>query len=510
MNNPASPSRVRVFSTLFLIEMWERFGYYGMQVLLVVFMVESLGFAEARANLTIGAFAAMVYATPLLGGWIGDRVLGARRTALLGAIGLMAGYALLSVPWSRVVSSDRAGPLLFFSLAVIAISAGLFKPNPQFLVSRLYEGDRSRLDGAFTLYYMAVNVGAVLSQSLTPWIRVHYGWHLAFFACALGLVLGVLQFTLQWRLVRHLGSEPDFQALRLGRLLAVIGGALVLAVLAAIVIQNVTIARAVVWASGAAILALFGVLIARAARVERSGLIATLLLTVQAMLFFVFYEQTFTSLTLFALHNVRLDFLGYHVPPEQFQVLNPFWITVASPLLAVLYGWLGRRGRDPSVAGKFACGFVLLALGFFVFAISGRFASDGRVSPWWMIWGYLLQSVGELLISALGVAMVARYIAPARRGLIIGAWFLASGIAQYIGSFVANYASVPVGTTSSYATLPLYVRLFTVLGWVAVAGVIAALLMLPLLRRLDATHGGGAAGGAGAEDRVVAALPESP
>jgi len=473
--------------------MWERFGYYGMQVLLVVFMVEYLGFPEARANLTWGAFAAMVYASPLLGGWVGDRLLGARRTTTLGAVILMTGYALLSVPWRQVVSSTWAGPLLFFSMGVIAIGAGLFKPNPQFLVSRLYEGDRSRLDGAFTLYYMAVNIGAFISQSLTPWIRVHLGWHWAFLACALGLVAGILQLLVQRRLLAHLGSEPDFRPLRLAHLGATVIGALVLAVLIAIIIQSVSIARGVVYASGAAMLVLFGVLIGRGDRAERSGLIATLLLTLQGMLFFVFYQQMSTSLTLYALHNVRLDFLGYHVPPEQFQVLNPFWIAVASPLLAMLYGSLGRRGRDPSVAGKFAWGFVLLALGFFVFAISGRFASAGRVSPWFMVWGYLLQSVGELLISGLGIAMVARYIGPARRGLMIGAWFLASGIAQYIGSFVANYASVPAGVTQASATLPLYTRLFEILGWVAVAGVAAALLMLPLLRRLDAGHGGAAA-----------------
>jgi proton-dependent oligopeptide transporter, POT family len=492
----AQPSRTRAFSALFLLEMWERFGYYGMTVLLVVFMIEYLHFPEARSNLTFGAFAAMVYATPLLGGWIGDRVLGARRTSIVGAIVLGAGYALLSVPWQRVASSGLAGPLLFFSMGMIAIGAGLFKPNPQFLVSRLYEGDRSRLDGAFTLYYMSVNIGAFISQSLTPFIRVHLGWHWAFLACAIGLTLGIVQFTLQRRLVAHLGSAPDAQPLRIGRLLGVIAGSLVLAVLAAIIIQSVSIARAVVWAAGAAMLVLFGVLIGRAGREERSGLIATLLLTLQGMLFFVFYQQMSTSLTLYALHNVRLDFLGYHVPPEQFQVLNPFWIAVTSPLLALLYGWLGRRGRDASVAGKFAWGFVLLALGFFVFAGSGRFASAGRVSPWWMVWGYLLQSVGELLISGLGVAMVARYIAPARRGLMIGAWFLASGIAQYAGSFVANYASVPASVSQPLATLPLYTQLFQILGWVAVAGTVAALLMLPLLRRLDATYGSGTAGAA--------------
>jgi POT family proton-dependent oligopeptide transporter len=488
----APPPRTRAFTTLVLLEMWERFGYYGMLILLVVFMIEYLGFPEARSNLTFGAFAAMAYATPLLGGWVGDRVLGARRTTMLGAIVLAVGYGLLSVPWDRVTTSRWAG-------------SGLFKPNPQFLVSRLYEGDRSRLDGAFTLYYMSVNIGSLLSQSLTPWLRVHYGWHWAFLACALGLVLGIVQFSMQRRLVGQVGSQPDSRPLQPGRLLAVIGGAVVLAVIAAIIIQSVGIARAIVWAAGIATLLLFAVLIQRAARAERSGLVATLLLTLQGMLFFVFYQQMSTSLTLYALHNVRLDFLGYHVPPEQFQVLNPFWITVASPLLALLYGWLGRRDRDPAVASKFAFGFVLLALGFFVFGISGRFASVGRVSAWWMVWGYLLQSVGELLISGLGPAMVSRYILPARRGLMIGAWYLASGIAQYIGSYVANYASVPASVTSPLATLPLYTRLFQVLGWVAAAGTVAALLMLPLLRRLDASHGAGdgAGGGGGTQVREL-------
>ena len=491
MNTEPLPSRTRAFSTLFLVEMWERFGYYGMQVLLVVFMIEYLGFADARANLTWGAFAAMVYAAPVLGGWIGDKVLGARRTTMLGAIVLALGYGLLSVPWDQVMPGVWARPLLFFSMGVIASGNGLFKANPNNLVSRLYEGDPSKLDGAFTMYYMAINVGAFLSQSLTPWIRVRFGWHWAFLACAAGLVVGIAQFRLQGRLVRHIGSEPDFKPLRMDWLAAVIGATLLLSALIAFVIQNVAIARAIVWLTGLVLLGLFAVLIARGERSERSGLIAMLLLTAQTMLFFVFYQQMSTSLTLFALHNVRLDFLGYHVPPEQFQVLNPFWIALASPLLALLYGWLGRRGRDPSVAGKYAWGFALLAIGFFVYAVSGNYAIGGLVSPWWMIWGYLLQSLGELLISGLGLAMVARYIGPGRRGLMMGAWLLATGIAQYIGSFVANFASVPTNVTASVATLPLYTHLFWVLGWVALGGTLVALLMLPLMRRLDAGHRAG-------------------
>jgi POT family proton-dependent oligopeptide transporter len=494
MNDQTHSRRSRAFTTLFLVEMWERFGFYGMQVLLVVFMVEYLHFGEARANLTWGALAAMIYAAPIFGGWVGDRVLGARRTMLLGAIVLASGYLLLSVPWDQLAGARWAGLLLFFSMGVIATGNGLFKANPQYLVSRLYEGDASRLDGAFTLYYMAVNVGAFISQSLTPWIRVHYGWHLAFLTCALGMLLGIGQYLAQRRLLAHLGSRPDFEPLRLGRLAAVVAAALVLAVLVAIIIQSVTIARAIVWLAGLATLVLFGVLIARGDRSERSGLIATLLLTLQGMLFFVFYQQMSTSLTLFALHNVRQNLLGYHVPPEQFQVLNPLWIALASPLLALLYGWLGRRGRDPSVAAKFSLGFALLAMGFFVYAFSAHYVSAGLVSPWWMVWGYLPQSVGELLISGLGTAMVSRYIAPQRRGLMIGTWFLAAGIAQYIGSLVANFATVPASVTAPVQTLALYAHLFIVLGWVGAGGTLLALLMLPLMHRLEAGHRGGERG----------------
>ncbi|MGH8217794.1 MAG: peptide MFS transporter [Steroidobacteraceae bacterium] len=487
--SPPQPSRARAFSVLFLIEMWERFGYYGMQVLLVVFMIEYLGFTDRRANLTWGALAAMIYAVPVLGGWVGDRVLGARRTTLLGALVLCLGYLLLSVPWRLFVPHGWAEPLLFFCLGLIATGNGTFKANPSSLVSRMYEHEPSKLDGAFTMYYMAINIGALISQALTPWLRVRYGWHWAFLACAGGLVLGIVQLLLRGRLIGHIGTRPDFEPLRVGRLAAVLVGILILAVLIAIVVQNLAVARAIVWLAGLGLLALFAVLIARGGRSERAGLIAMLILTGETLLFFVFYQQISTSLTLFALHNVRLDFYGYSVPPEQFQVLDPFWIVVCSPLLALLYGRLGQHGRDLSIPGKYAWGFALLALAFFVYSLSGTHAAGARVSPWWMIGGYLLLSIAELLISGLALAMVSRYIGPERRGLMMGAWLLSMGLAQYIGSFVANFASVPIGITDPARTLALYTHLFRVLGWVAVGGLAASILLLPILRRLEARLG---------------------
>ena len=172
MNAIAQPraEQSRAFRTVFLIEMWERFGYYGMAALLVLFMVQKLGFDDARANLTWGAFAALVYAAPAIGGWIGDRVLGTRRTLLLGAAVMALGYGLMGVP-----SDDLR--LLYAALGVVVVGNGLFKANSANLVRRIYEGDDARIDAAFTWYYMAVNVGSTLSQLLTPWIAQRHGWH---------------------------------------------------------------------------------------------------------------------------------------------------------------------------------------------------------------------------------------------------------------------------------------------------------------------------------------------
>ena len=198
-----------------------------------------------------------------------------------------------------------------------------------------------------------------------------------------------------------------------------------------------------------------------------------------------------TSLTLFALRNVDLHFLfGYEIPPAQLQALNPIWIFALGPLVAWSYERMARGRGDLSIAAKFAVGFAVLALGFFVFGVSGRFAHDGRVSVWWMIGGYGLYSLGELLISGLGLAMVARYVGPGMRGFVMGLWFLATGVSQYLGAYVANFASVPEKVTDPLLTLPLYVNLFLGLGMVATVGTLVAVALLPVMRRLSAPAAG--------------------
>jgi POT family proton-dependent oligopeptide transporter len=484
MNSPAS--QTRSFTTVFLIEMWERFGFYGMAALLVLFMVERLGFDDARANLAWGAFTALVYAAPAIGGWIGDKILGARRTMLFGAVVLCFGYLMLAVP------NDHLS-FMYASLGVIVVGNGLFKPNSANLVRRIYEGDDARIDSAFTIYYMAVNIGSTLSFLATPWIKDRWGWHAAFAVCCAGMLIGVLNFLIRYRSLAHVGSAPDNEPIVWRRVGVVAAGAVAIGVATIFVLGHKALAVACVYTAAVAVLAIFGYMLIKCERAERAGLVAALVLVLQCILFFIFYQQMSTSLTLFALRNVDPSFSLFGIElfrwsPAQFGALNPIWIMGLSPLLAFMYTRAARGRGDISVAAKFALGFIAVAAGFAIYALGGRYAVDGRVSSWFMVWGYGLNALGELLVSGLGLAMIARYVPARMSGFMMGAYFVASGVSQYLGSVVANLAQVPSNDLSAVQSLPLYTQLFTYLGWLAAAGAVLSIVLLPLMSKLSRAH----------------------
>jgi len=492
---PTARSQTRSFTTIFLIEMWERFGFYGMQALIVYYMVQRLEFPDARATLVWGAAAALIYVAPAIGGWIGDKILGTRRTMLLGAVVLSVGYSLMVVPGQSVW-------FMFCALGVIVVGNGLFKANAGNLVRKIYEGDDSRIDSAFTIYYMAVNLGAMISQLLTPWLKdyvnEHYGnslgWHVAFAVCAVGLVLGLVNYWLMRRAMDHIGSEPDEQPLHWGKLGAVLAGSVVTVFLSAYILEHEGVARAFVYLAGVVVIGIFAYLISVGQRSERAGLIAALVLTVQSVFYFIFYQQMSTSLALFALRNVDPAFVvfGTHLwdwSPAQFQAFNPIWIFILSPVLAWAYTYAGKADKDLSIAAKFALGFLIVAAGFFIYGASDHLANaQGKVSSWLMVWGYGAISLGELLVSGLGLAMIARYVPARMGGFMMGAYFVASGVSQYLGGLVATFASVPRNITDPLESLPIYTSLFNKLGIAALVCTAIAIAVLPLMNRLSQTH----------------------
>jgi POT family proton-dependent oligopeptide transporter len=486
MNPTSHSTRTRPFLTILLFEFWERFGYYGTASLMVLFMIQRLGVRDADANLAWGTFGALLFAAPAVGGWIGDRVLGARRCITLGAGVLALGYLLLTL-------SGAGLHTMYLALGLITVGSGLFKPNASNIVRCVYEGADAKIDSVFTLYYMTNNIAASLAVLLTPWIKDRWGWNAAFAVCFASLIIGLLSYVCMKRALTGVGSMPDAQSLRWSRFFAVVIGSLLSAFAIAFILQNITAALACVWIGGMVTLSIFGYMIVSGSRSERAGLVAALVLVAEALLFFIFYQQIGTSLTLFALRHVDWNqtLFGRHVftwSPAQYQAVSALWIIVLSPPLAWLYRQLGRHRGDLPVAAKFVLGFLAVAIGFFIFGWSNHAAVNGKVSSWFMICGYGFYSLGELLVAALGLAMISRYVPARMAGFMMGAFFVAAGIAQYLGGVIANFASGPQNAMDIEKGLALYTQLFNHLGLLALAGAIAGTALLPLLKRLSIAH----------------------
>ncbi len=488
-------SQGRSFATVFLIEMWERFGYYGMQALIVYYMVQRLGFPDHKANLVWSAAAALIYVSPAIGGWLGDKVLGTRRTMLTGTVVLALGYAMMAIPGEGVL-------FLYASLGIIVVGNGMFKSNAGNLVRKIYAGDDTKIDSAFTLYYMAVNIGSTFSMLLTPWVKNYlnrtyghgWGWHGAFAVCTVGLLVGLANYAVMRQSLCHIGSDIDDKPVPPKTVLTVAVVAILFVLAAAFVLNNQDVARVAVYLAGLVVLGIFVHLIRHSEHSERAGLTVALILTVQTMFFFIFYQQMSTSLNLFALRNVNpsFDVFGMHLwnwAPAQFQSFNPIWIFILSPLLAYVYNARTRKGKDFSIATKFAMGFAVVAIGFFIYGSAAHFAVDNRTSSWVMVWGYGAGGLGELLVSGLGLAMISRYVPARMGGFMMGAYFVASGVSQYLGGIVANFATVGAHDVNDAAqTMIASTRLFNNLGWAGVACTVLSLAMLPTLRKLSATH----------------------
>jgi len=458
----------KAFYLIFSIELWERFGYYGLQGIMAVYLVKMLGLSEADSITLFSSFSALVYGFVAIGGWLGDKVLGSKRVIVLGAIVLALGYSFVAYSGHDIF-------WVYLGMATIAVGSGLFKANPSSLLSTCYEKDDPRLDGAFTMYYMSVNIGSFFSMLATPWLAATYGWSVAFSLRVVGMLITLLNFMFCRKWVKRQGSKPDFQPLQFKKLLMVLVGVAVLVFISSWLLHNQTIARLVLAVVSVGIIIVFAKETFGMQGIARRKMIVAFILMLEAIVFFVLYSQMPTSLNFFAIHNVNHDLLGINFQPEQFQALNPFWIMVASPILAAIYTKVGDKMPMPH---KFAIGMVLCSCAFLVLPWGATMASEqGIVSVNWLVLSYALQSIGELMISGLGLAMVAQLVPQRLMGFIMGAWFLTTAAAAIIAGYVAGLTAVPAtDITDSHASLAIYSHVFMQIG--IATGVIALLMLL--------------------------------
>ncbi|PXW45279.1 POT family proton-dependent oligopeptide transporter [Klebsiella oxytoca] len=465
----------RAFYLIFSIELWERFGFYGLQGIMAVYLVKQLGMSEADSITLFSSFSALVYGLVAIGGWLGDKVLGTKRVIMLGAIVLAIGYAL--VAWSGHDAS-----IVYMGMATIAVGNGLFKANPSSLLSTCYDKNDPRLDGAFTMYYMSVNIGSFFSMLATPWLAAKFGWSVAFALSFVGLVITIINFAFCQRWVKQYGSKPDFEPVNVGKLLATIVGVVILVAIATWLLHNQGIARMALGVVALVIIFIFAKEALSMQGAARRKMVVAFILMLQAIIFFVLYSQMPTSLNFFAIRNVEHSLLGIAFEPEQYQALNPFWIIIGSPILAAIYNKMGDTLPMPM---KFAIGMVLCSGAFLVLPLGAKFASDaGIVNVSWLVISYGLQSIGELMISGLGLAMVAQLVPQRLMGFIMGSWFLTTAGANLIGGYVANMMAVPENVTDPLMSLEVYGRVFLHIG--VATGIIAILMLLtaPKLNRM--------------------------
>jgi POT family proton-dependent oligopeptide transporter len=394
----------RGLATLYFTEMWERFSYYGMRALLFLYMVGSvqqpgLGFGERRAAMIYGIYTMSVYLSGIPGGFIADRFLGHYRAVLYGGIIIAAGH--FTMAFSGL-------PFFYTGLGLIVIGTGLLKPNVSSMVGSLYTRDDTRRDAGFSLFYMGINVGATFAPIVTSWLGQGINWHLGFAAAGVGMVIGLIQYVAGRKYLAPVSQEePSVQATAVATDTA----------------PQVDVPPASRKLTGT--------------DWARMGAIG--ILTLFALLFWAGFEQAGSSLTLFADRATRLTFFGKSFPSGLFQSVEPGFVLIFSPIFAILWFKLGRR--NPSSPAKFTLGLFFLSLSFaLIIPAAMAFQSTGqRVSPWWLVGLYFLQMVGELCLSPVGLSMVTK-LAPAHLvGLMMGVWFFATAMGNYVAGWVAGF-----------------------------------------------------------------------
>jgi POT family proton-dependent oligopeptide transporter len=417
-------------TTLFLTEMWERFSYYGMRALLVLYMVAplgsgGLGFDVSRATRIYGLYTGAVYFTNVFGGLLADSLLGARLAVLLGGIIIACGHFSMAL---------QALPSFYAGLFLIVIGTGLLKPNISVMVGKLYgEGDPRR-DSGFSIFYMGINLGAMIAPLICGYIGQRISWHLGFAVAGVGMTLGLIQFVLHRKRLAHIGGRPTSKPRPVAAPESTTSGL---------------------------------------TPADKKRLVVVVLLCFFSLFFWIAAEQAGSSFNLFAERNTRAEFLGFSFPSSWFQSVNSIFILALAPIFSLLWLRLGRR--QPSSPVKFTFGLLFVSIGMFVIAIASLFIGGGGVSPLWLVAVYFIHTVGELCLSPVGLSTVTK-LSPARMvGLMMGVWFLAASIGNYLAGTAAGFYQ------DSSTTL---FKLFGSLGLIALAGAVLLFVLLPFLSRL--------------------------
>jgi len=472
---------------LFFAEMWERFSYYGMRALLIFYLTQHWLYSDEDASLVYGAYTALVYIAPVLGGYLADRYLGQRKAVLFGAVLLTIGHFLMAFEGDGGLG--QANPMInvfWAALAFIIVGSGFLKANISVIVGQLYPRTDVRRDGAYTIFYMGINVGAAVGTIIAGYLGQTYGWAYGFGAAGVGMLLGLIVFVIFKPLLEGKGESavPEqlaapFMGMKFEWVLYLVG--LLAVAVTWWLVQNQAIVGSILGVFGA-LLVIYVVwtAVTKLEPHDRDRIFAAMFLIFGSILFWALFEQAGSSLNLFT--DRYVDRAG--VEASIFQSINPIYIILLAPLFATLWTWLGRKGLEPSAPAKFGLAMVQLGAGFLVLVFGARAVGMEAMTPVIFIFLiYLLHTTGELCLSPVGLSAMNRLAPTHLASLIMGTWFFASATGNFVAGLIAA-ATGAEGIGGEAAGKAQVLEVYSTVGWIAVGVGVGVVVISPLIKRL--------------------------
>lgn len=474
---------------LFMVELWERFSYYGMRAILVLYMTSELmdgpnggfGFDDATAYGIYGAYGALVYLTPIVGGYFADKMMGFRKAILWGALLMAAGQFTLFLDTE---------PTFFMGLALLVIGNGFFKPNISSMVGKFYPEADPRRDGAFTIFYMGINIGAFLTPLTCGAIGEIEGWKWGFLTAGVGMLLGYFIFL--WAQAKgwyeEHGNKPeghlDVKIAGMGGGIFPYVATIFLVPIAWLLIkQNDVVDYLLAVVGLGVIIYLLFYIGPRYDKPQKQRIWVIVILLLFTTVFWTFFELAGSALNLFTERNVNKNIMGTELTTTFFQSVNPLFIMIFAPVFSWLWIKLAKSGREPAAPYKFTVGLVLLGCGFLVLNLGGASAINGMVPAFFLIMLYLLHTMGELSLSPVGLSLVTK-LAPAEIvGFMMGIWFLSTSIAHQAGKHIAKFTAVDPDVTSPVETMEKAMSVFNNIGFFAIGSGVLLFLLGPMISR---------------------------
>lgn len=485
---------------LFLTEMWERFSFYGMKALLIYYLVKYHLFSDEAGNFIVGGYAAMVYALPVVGGYLADKYLGFRKAVIFGGVLLVLGHIGLAYEGQQaflaengeVVQDKFALQAFFFSLSLIILGVGFLKANISSIVGALYEKEDIRRDSGFTIFYMGINLGSFVATLLCGWLGENYGWGYGFGAAGIGMILGLITFIYGQKYLMG-KAEPKNPEILKKKVFAGISVEWLIYILSiaslfiiAQMVQRHTVVDWMLRITGAIALLMIIFYSIKEEKIIRERLLALTVLIIFSVVFWALFEQAYTSMNLYADRVLDREFFGWTIPGPWFLSLNALFIIIFAPIVASLWVKLGKY--NPNTPVKFALAIILVGLGFGMLVIGANVTADGaKIAMIWLVLAYFLHTMGELCLSPVGLSSVTKLAPQKIVGFMMGVWFLATASSEFIAAVLANLAKIDTeGGQVTDVTLALtsYTDLFSKLFWVGLIFGAVLLLLSPLLKKL--------------------------